>query len=221
MQRRSRILCWILTAALTAAVFPVWGNVASAADEPHPLKAETETETEDGATPHEPHPDGVPMDFKGDLALWSLVTFVCFILVLRKFAWSPIISGLDKREGKIRQDIADAESARVKAEQMLADHQQKLETVQDEVKEILAEARRDADKARQNIAEAAKTEADATKQRAIIEIERARDQALNELFDAMAGQVANATEYVLGHGLKPDDQDQLIQQALAQIAEAN
>ena len=30
MQRRSRILCWILTAALTAAVFPVMGNVALA-----------------------------------------------------------------------------------------------------------------------------------------------------------------------------------------------
>ena len=215
MQRRSRILCWILTAALTAAMFPVMGNVASAADEPHPPKSAAGEEGD--AAAHDEHPDGVPMDFKGDLALWSLVTFVCFILVLRKFAWSPIISGLDKREGKIRQDIADAESARVKAEQMLADHQQKLETVQDEVKEILAEARRDAEQARQNIAETAKAEADATKQRAIVDIERARDQALNELFDAMAGQVATATEYVLGNGLKPDDQDQLIQQALAQI----
>ena len=100
---------------------------------------------------------------------------------------------------------------------MLAEHQQKLETVQDEVKEILAEARRDAGKARQNIAETAKAEADATKQRAIVDIERARDQALNELFDVMAGQVATATEYVLGEGLKPGDQDKLIQQALAQI----
>jgi F-type H+-transporting ATPase subunit b len=208
-----------LTAALTAAVFSVLGHVALAEAESHPPKSAAGEEG-DAAT-YKPHPEGVPMDFQRDLALWSLVTFVCFILVLRKFAWSPIISGLDKREGKIRQDIADAESARVKAEQMLADHQQKLETVQDEVKEILAEARRDAEQARQNIAETAKAEADATKQRAIVDIERARDQALNELFDAMAGQVATATEYVLGHGLKPDDQDKLIQQALAQIAEAN
>ncbi|MBT4864336.1 MAG: F0F1 ATP synthase subunit B [Planctomycetaceae bacterium] len=215
MQRRSRILCWILTAALTAAVFPVVGGISFAADEAHSPKADVDTH--DKEAEYEPHPEGVPMDPKLDLALWSFVTFVLFIIVLRVFAWTPIIEGLDKREGKIRQDIADAESARVKAEQMLAEHQQKLETVQDEVKEILAEARRDAEQARQNIAETAKAEADATKQRAIVEIERARDQALNELFDAMAGQVANATEYVLGNGLKPDDQDQLIQQALAQI----
>jgi F-type H+-transporting ATPase subunit b len=196
-------------------VFPVLGNVASAEAKPHAEK--TDDDKEVGATPHEAHPEGVPMNFKGDLALWSLVTFVLFIIVLRKFAWSPIVEGLDKREGKIRQDIADAESARVKAEQMLAEHQQKLETVQDEVKEILAEARRDAEQARQNIADTAKAEADATKQRAIVDIERARDQALNELFDVMAGQVATATEYVLGEGLKPGDQDKLIQQALAQI----
>jgi F-type H+-transporting ATPase subunit b len=217
MQSRLRFLCGLM---LTAVV--VWttvggvSSVAAGADDPH----HNESSTEEGAG-HEEHPEGVPMAFKQDLALWSLVTFVCFLLVLGKFAWGPMVAGLDKREGKIRQDIADAESARIKAEQMLAEHQQKLDQVQEEVKEILAEARRDADQARQNIVETAKSEAEATKQRAVVDIERARDQALNELFDAMAGQVASATEYVLSNGLKPDDQDKLIQQALAQIGESN
>lgn len=217
MQSRLRFLCGImLTAVVVWTTVGSLGGVAMGADDPH--HKESSTDEEAG---HEAHPEGVPMAFKTDLALWSLVTFVCFILVLRKFAWGPIVTGLDKREGKIRQDIVDAESARVKAEQMLVEHQQKLDQVQEEVKEILAEARRDADQARQNIVEAAKTEAEATKQRAVVDIERARDQALNELFEAMAGQVASATEYVLSNGLKPADQDKLIQQALAQIGESN
>ena len=156
---------------------------------------------------------------KGDLALWSLVVFIIFLLVLKKFAWGPLSEGLDKREQRIRQDIADAETARLKAEQMLRDHQEKLDQVQDEVKEILAEARRDAEQAKQNILTVAQNEAEATKDRAIAEIERSRDQALQELFDAMAGQVATATEYVLGHGLQPADQDRLIQEALVQLGD--
>ena len=159
----------------------------------------------------------VPLDPKADLAIWSLVVFIVFILVLKKFAWGPLTEGLDKREAGIRQNIADAEAARVKAEEMLAAHQQKLDAVQDEVKEILAEARRDAEQTGQRIVSEAQGQTDTMKNRALAEIERSKDQALKELFDAMAGQVATATEYVLGHGLNADDQDQLIQEALAQL----
>ena len=184
-----------------------------------------ESEESLAEAPHgesEPHgegesDEGVPLAAKTDLAVWSLVVFIAFILVLRKFAWGPLTEGLDKREAGIRQDIADAEAARVKAEQMLAEHQQKLDAVQDEVKEILAEARRDAEQTGQRIVSEAQGQTETMKNRALAEIERSKDQALKELFDAMAGQVATATEYVLGHGLNADDQDQLIQEAIAQL----
>jgi len=187
---------------------------------------------EDGAAGHEdaehgeagghngetPHESGVPLDLKEDLALWSGVVFIVFLFVLGKFAWGPLAAALDDRESKIRADIAGAESARVKAEKMLADHSAKLDAVQDEVKEILAEARRDADQARQNILGDTQREVEAMRQRTLDEIGRARDQALKELFDSMAGQVVGATEHVLGRSLGGDDQDRLIEEALAQFS---
>ncbi|MBA3314980.1 MAG: F0F1 ATP synthase subunit B [Planctomycetota bacterium] len=156
-----------------------------------------------------------PLAWHADLSLFSAIVFLIFLAVLTKFAWKPLTAGLDTRERRIRDDIAAAESSRVKAEHMLAEHAAKLDRVQDEVKAILAEARRDAEVARQNIVSAAQTEADATKNRAIHEIERARDQALKELFDTMAGRVADATEHVLGRGLTEGDQQRLIDEALA------
>src|SRR5579862_887309 len=85
--------------------------------------------------------EGVPINFKQDLALWSAVTFLIFLFMLGRFAWKPLVAALDEREGKIHGDISAAESARIKAEQMLAEHAQKLAKVQEEVREILAEAR--------------------------------------------------------------------------------
>lgn len=160
---------------------------------------------------------GAPLDPKADLALWSGVTFIIFVLVLSKFAWAPLSAGLNQRESNIRQDIAAAEQARVKAEQMLAEHAAKLDKVQDEVREILAEARRDAEHTKQDIVNHAQKEAEAAKQRAVLEIERARDGALHELFDAMATQVADATEHVLGRTVNENDQGRLIEEALAQF----
>ncbi len=160
-----------------------------------------------------------PLGFAADLSIWSTIVFLLFLALLTKLAWKPLTEGLDTRERRIRDDIGAAEQARVKAEQMLAEHAAKLDRVQDEVKAILAEARRDAEVARQNIIATANAEADASKKRAIVEIERARDQALKELFDTMTVGVADATEHVLGRGLTSGDQQQLIDEALARFSE--
>jgi F-type H+-transporting ATPase subunit b len=160
---------------------------------------------------------GVPLGFKSDLALWSGVTFVIFVALLGRFAWRPLIAALDKREARIRDDIAAAEAAREKAEQMLAEHAKTLASVQDEVRGILAEGRRDAELAKQAIIGEAHKEAEAAKERALHEIGRARDAALKDLFDVMASQVAEATEHVLGHSVTGADQDRLIDEALAQF----
>ena len=160
---------------------------------------------------------GAPLGFKGDLAIWSLVTFVVYILVLKKAAWGPLIQGLDTREGRMKQQLADAEAAQKKAEAMLADHAKKLEKVQDEVKEILAEARRDAEHTKQDIVATANKEAEATRKRAIEDIEHARDVAMKELFDFVSANVIGATEHVLGRALSSDDQTRLVQDALNQM----
>lgn len=150
-----------------------------------------------------------------DLAIWTLIVFAAFVAVLKKYAWGPLSEGLDKREMGILQNISDAEAARIKAEKMLATHAEKLDKVQDEVREILAEARRDAEHTKNEIVAAAQKEAEANRQRAIQEIERARDQAIAELFSHMSAAVADATEQVVGRSLTRDDHDRLIREALS------
>ena len=170
--------------------------------------------------PHAPaagHAAELPMSFTKDLAFFSLVTFLVYCAVLRIGAWGPLQNGLNERERRIRQDIADAEANRIKSEQLIAAREAKLSTVHDEVRELLAEARRDADRLRQDIVTTAQNEAEATKQRAIAEIERSRDQALGELFDFVATNVVGATEREIGRSLGEGDHDRLVQQALSEM----
>ena len=160
---------------------------------------------------------GAPLGFQVDLAIFSLITFLVYLFVLKKAAWQPLISGLDQREAGVKQSLADAEAARVKAGQMLAEHAKKLDKVQDEVKEILAEARRDADYTKTEIVAAANKEAETTRKRAVEDIEHARDLAMKELFDFLNDKVIGATGIVLGRALSDDDQKRLVQDALNQI----
>jgi F-type H+-transporting ATPase subunit b len=158
-----------------------------------------------------------PIGWQGDLALWSLVVFLVFLFVLTKFAWGPLNKALEQREARIRQDLADAESHRIKAEALLREHELKLSKVQDEVKEILAEARRDAEHTKQDIMAVAQREAEASRQRALVDIRQAKDTALAELFDFVSGNVMQATERVLQRSLSSEDQERLVREALSEL----
>lgn len=210
--------------ALSVGLLLIPSQVALSA-EAHAAEAKTaEMKAEAG---HDAHADGHghahigtkdvsedPSEVKTDLAIYSFIVFLILLAILYKSAWGPICEGLEKREQFVLQNLADAESARLKAERLLADHTEKLDKVQNEVREMLAEARRDAEHTKADIIATAQKEAEATKNRAVAEINQARDSALDDLFEHMSKAVAQATETVLGRTVTGSDQDRLIQDAL-------
>lgn len=158
-----------------------------------------------------------PKDWRYELSVYTFVVFLLLMIVLKTFAWGPVIQALDAREENVRKNVEDAEAARVRSEELLAEHAKKLDSVQDEVREIIAEARLDAEHTKSEIVAAAQKEAEVTTNRAVEEIDRAKDQALDELFSTMSAQVTEATEHVLGRTLSDDDRGRLIDEALSQL----
>ena len=163
------------------------------------------------------HDTGVPLKWKADLAFFSLVTFLLFVFVLGKFAWGPMIKGLDSREAGIQKAISDAEDARRKSQAMLAEYDQRLKAAEQTVQSMVAEARRDAERTSQDLLANAQREVEAIKERAKDDIRQAKDSALVEVFTQMNSQVVLATEHVLGRALQDSDQDRLVSQVLAEI----
>ncbi len=176
------------------------------------------SESHDGGDHADAHEEGVPLSFKTDLALWSGVTFLVFVLVLRVFAWKPLIEALDAREAKIRNDIAEADAARQKAERLLKEHEQKLAETHATVRQMLDDAKQEAEQLRQRMLDEAQREAEAARQQALEAIATAKEQALAELFTRLADEIALATEHVLGRAVTDDDHRRLIEDALAQLS---
>ena len=197
-----------------------------AADEAHPPAAPAATPVADhpaGGAPHHDHigEAGVnkqPEEFRTDLAIFSAIVFGILAAGLYYTAWPKILGALAAREEGIRKAIADAEDAKVQATAFMKEHKGRLEAVENTVKDILAEARRDAEHTKLDITKLAEVEAEAIKNRAIAEINRAKDQALDELFSTLAHQVSKATEQVVGRALTGADQERLIQEAVGQFA---
>ena len=73
------------------------------------------------------------------------------LFLLTKFAWNPILAGLEKRERGIAETIAATQHANDEAKRMLASYERRLAEAADEVRGMLDEARPDAEATRQSI----------------------------------------------------------------------
>lgn len=164
------------------------------------------------------HEEGMPLPMLST-AVASLIVFLIFAALLAKFAWAPLMEGLNKREENIRGAMVEAQNARDEAKAMLAEHTRRMDGVDAEVKEIIAEARRDAEHTAGEIKAKATAEAEASRVRALTEIERAKDAAIIELAARERDLVADATETVLGRAITAEDRTRLIDEALSQFTQ--
>jgi F-type H+-transporting ATPase subunit b len=154
---------------------------------------------------------------RGDLAFWSLVVFILFVIVVRKLGWGSFVNGLSTREQREAALIVEAERTERDALELLQEHKGRLEAIDETTRELLAEARRDAQYTRELIVSEARTEAEMLRQRALREISRARDQALDEIFDTLTDRVTDTTQLRLATRLTATDQNRLIDEALASL----
>lgn len=149
--------------------------------------------------------------------LTTLIVFVALVVILGKYAWGPIVSGLKAREDKIRKDIRDAEEGRAKAEALLKQYDQKLATAQQQVEALLTKATNDAQQLATSIRMNAQQEAEEARERATKDIEAARNQAVNEIHEYAANLATNVAEKILRRNLNADDQRDLVQSSLEQL----
>ena len=209
---RSALLPLVLFAGLAGSAPAVADEVAKRADGELVV-----VDGEHGEAHAEEHEDGLPANPSPDLALWTGIVFLLFLAALWFLAWKPVTSGLDKREERIRGDLAAAEKHRVESERLMSQHSAEMANAQEQVKEILAEARRDAEVAAQNVREKAQAEIRAERDRTLHDIEQAKAQAQAELFETFNDQLAAATEQVLGRNLTDETQQRLIDQSIAEF----
>jgi F-type H+-transporting ATPase subunit b len=161
------------------------------------------------------------LDLDMQSAIWVLVIFIVLAWILYQKAWKNVLKGLKAREERIRNDIAQAEQARLKAEATLKDFNAQLATAAAKAQEIIAKATIDAQAVGDRIRVQAQKEAEEAKERATREIDEARDQALRDIYEQAATLATSIAEKILRRSLNPDDQRDLVAQSLEQVQKVN
>ena len=80
-------------------------------------------------------------DFSFGLFIWQIAIFVGLILLLKKFAWKPILDAVNDREEGIKNALLSAENARKEMQNLQADNQRILQEARLERDNMLKDAR--------------------------------------------------------------------------------
>jgi F-type H+-transporting ATPase subunit b len=147
----------------------------------------------------------------------TLIVFLGLVVILGKFAWGPIVKGLEERENKIRRDIEEAEAARAKAEATQREYAAQLATAEAKVRELLAKATADAEQVSQSIRTRAQQEAQEAKENATKEIHSAQRDAIRQVHEQAAVLSTRIAEKILRRNLNADDQRELVRESLEQL----
>ncbi|QIE59945.1 F0F1 ATP synthase subunit B [Rasiella rasia] len=144
-------------------------------------------------------------EFSIGLFFWQSLLFIGLLLLLRKYAWKPILNAVNEREEGIKDALASAEKAKLEMANLQADNEKLLQEARAERELMLKEAREMKAKMIADAKEEAQAEANKTIANAQTAIEGEKKAAIAELKETVASLSVEIAEKVVKNELSNKD----------------
>jgi F-type H+-transporting ATPase subunit b len=160
------------------------------------------------------------LSFDPGLFMWTIVTFLIVLMILKWKAWGPLINALDKREEDIREALASAEKARQDAEKASSEYEDMMRKSQADAQQIVSEGKAAGERVKNDIQSAANDKANEIIEKAKAQIDVEREKAIQEIKSSVVDLSMEAAARVIEKNLESEDNRKLVNQALEGIGQA-
>ncbi|MFC2047982.1 F0F1 ATP synthase subunit B [Chloroflexota bacterium] len=148
------------------------------------------------------------------MLLAQIINFLILLGLLYLVAYKPILRMFDERSRKIKESMEQTESIKEQAARADEEAQKRIEAASKEGQKAIAQAVRTGEEVRRKAQEEAKPEAEALIAKARLEIQRERDEAIEELRKEFTDLTIAAAEKVIEQSLDKEAHRQLIDKVL-------
>ncbi|MBC7865059.1 MAG: F0F1 ATP synthase subunit B [Bacteroidia bacterium] len=139
------------------------------------------------------------------LMIWMLITFVIVLLLLRRYAWKPILKMIKTRETSIEESLRGAEKARDEIKELYANNERIINEARVERDKLI----KDSNDAKETIISEAKTKAKTEADRIVTSaretINNEKMAAITELKNQVAALSIEIAEKILKEHLSNDE----------------
>lgn len=157
------------------------------------------------------------LEINPGLIVWTIITFVILLVILRALAWKPLVQALSAREEKIRAALQQSEAAQQEARRLLEENKRQLALAEEQSQRIIKEGREMGEKIKAEVVEKANASSRHMIEQAKDEIRREKDLALTQLRTEVADLAIIAAGKILDANLDTPKQRQLVDAAIKEI----
>mgnify|MGYP001174314189 FL=1 len=155
------------------------------------------------------------ISFDPGLIIWTTIIFTLLLIVLKRFAWKPILSAVDERNKSIEEALKSADKAKKEMEMLNADNERILNDAKAQRDILLKEARDMKESVIKEAKVKANKEADKILTSAKEQIANEKMKAITELKNSVAVLSIGIAEKILKRELKEKaSQEQYVEGAL-------
>lgn len=148
------------------------------------------------------------------LYIWSLVIFLLVLLILKKYAWKPLLDFLDQREKEISDSLAMAESAKADLEKVKEESEKILNEAKNQGKSIVIDSKQKAEDSANKILNDAQAKSDEFVLDAKKKIDVEKKKAIKEIKEEVVGLSLDLASQVLQRNVKDEDNNKFVDSSL-------
>lgn len=160
---------------------------------------------------------GSLLDLHYGLMFWTILIFIGTMLILRKFAWGPILEGVRAREQALTDAMAAAQRDRSEAARLMAEQKAALDAARTEAQRFIADGRATAESMRSEMLEQTRAQQAELLERARKEIESEKSKAIDELRREAVDLALAGAGKLIGQKLDASSDRKLVEEYLATL----
>ncbi len=154
----------------------------------------------------------------GDI-IATVVFFTLLMLLLKKFAWGPLMGIMDQRAEMIATEIDSAEQSRVESKGLLEEQRALLKDAHTDAQSIIENAKKQGEAQREDLIHTARAEVGRMKDNAALEIATEKELAIAAVREEFVSLSIMAASKVLGKEVSEEDNRALIEETIVKAGE--
>jgi len=155
------------------------------------------------------------------LFIWNLIAFLIVFIILKKFAWKPILKSLKEREDNIADSISTAEKVKEEMALLKNENEALMQKAREERSVLLTEAKIATDKMIAEAKEKARSEYDRILADAQQAIQQQKNAAIIDVKNQVGSLVIEVSEKILKRELSNKSEQEKFIKELADGVKLN
>ena len=155
------------------------------------------------------------------LLLWTILTFMVLLIILKWQAWGPLMSALDTRSKQIDEALNTAKIAQETADQVASDNEDILNQARQESQNIVNQARESGEKLKAKLEQDGQDRYAEMLEKAQEQIDTKKNQALSEIKQVVVNLTIDASEKIIKRNLSSEDNKKMIEKTVDELNQAN